>query len=113
MTLTAFLANPLKYERPESARYTDLSPQTQEQINHLLDLLDIETGLSDERQRQEVSHIGAQILGIALPALAEIARCRGLDGDCPIITASRNLHDTTEGYRCEDCMPAFIREYGE
>ncbi|MFD4397257.1 hypothetical protein [Kitasatospora sp. NPDC058478] len=99
--------------RPDTARYDELTDEQQTQIDHLLGLLDSEYGLTDTRQRRLVTLLGAQILGIDLPPGAELARCRGLDGDCPVLADEHSLHNTHHGYRCADCMPDYIREYGE
>ncbi|MER7707187.1 hypothetical protein ABTX81_30340 [Kitasatospora sp. NPDC097605] len=98
---------------PDIAFYDKLADHQQVQIDHLLGLLDAEFGLPDAFQRREVSLIGARILGIELPGGAELARCQGQDGDCPVLTANTALSETTHGYRCEDCLPAFHGEYGE
>ncbi|MFJ2780229.1 hypothetical protein [Kitasatospora sp. NPDC087315] len=99
--------------RPDTARYTDLTDHQQTQIDHILDLLDTEYGVQDIYQRRLVSVLGAQILGIDLPAGADLARCRGTDANCPVLTASVSLHRTADGYRCTDCMPGFISQFGE
>jgi len=84
---------------PASINYTELADRQQAQLDHLLDLLDTATGLTDTVQRRTVSLIAAQIAGIDLPPGQEIATCT----ECAQITARRDFHETADATLCDDC----------